>query len=58
MKTHAEIEMFIREHGANPYFWLNALQTHMHTPESRFRDNALTNSHEKLKMFVDFIMEK
>lgn len=57
MKSKPEIHEFMREHGANPEFWLDALKTSIYCSESSFKEKVQQNAHDKLKAFIEFIME-
>lgn len=57
MKSKAEIHEFIREFGANPAFWLDVLNTSIYCSEGPFKEKSQQNAHDKLKAFIEFIME-
>jgi len=57
MKSKAEIAEFIREHGANPVFWLDALGTSIYLTQCEAKERVQQRAHDKLKAFIEFIME-
>ena len=57
MKSKAEIHEFISKNGANPAFWLDALATSIYITQCPAKERAQQNAHDKLKLFIDFLME-
>jgi hypothetical protein len=50
-------EEFIRKNGCNPAFWLNALETATYCTDCREKQQTLQNAHDKLKIFIDFLLK-